>query len=317
MARYKIVRTLVIAASLVAMVIGSMPRAFLLADEFPPPSSIGSVPSPLWDLTTLTIYDSNDASINVTVDCAGSPVITASVNEDASSGTFAFSMVSDDGFESILFSGEVLADGSISYQTVNANLAGATSSAGGAAACAAADSEPGFWDDYWRYLWKPSDMDPELEVAFYVSAGVGVTAGTVATGGIIYYGPAAALPTVFGGGAAATGGGLAGAGGGAAATGGDAATAGTGGLIGGTVATTQRLAHIFANTRHNLTALLNLFDQNHAAALAAVENATITALTNAGITSGTFEITVLISGMSITVRGIVENGIVRIGTFFM
>jgi hypothetical protein len=88
-------------------------------------------------------------------------------------------------------------------------------------------------------------------------------------------------------------------------------------LIGGTVATTQRLAHIFANTRHNLSALLNLFDQNHAAALAAVENATITALTNAGITSGTFEITVLISGMSITVRGIVENGIVRIGTFFM
>ena len=216
MVRHKIVHTVVVAASLVAMVIGSMPRAFLFADEFPPPSGIGSVASPQWDLTTLTVYDSNDASINVTVDSAGSPVITASVDQDASSGTFAFSMVSDDGFESLLVSGEVLADGSISCQTVNANLAGATSSAGGAAAWAAADSEPGFWDDYWRYLWNPSDMDPELEVGFYVSAGVGVTAGTVATGGIIYYGPAAALPTVFGGGAAATG--TAVAGGGVAAT---------------------------------------------------------------------------------------------------
>ena len=199
MARDKIVRTLVLAASLVAMVIGSMPRAFLFADEFPPPSSIGPVAGPQWDLTTLTVYDSNDASINVTVDSAGSPVITASVDQDANSGTFAFSMVSDDGFESMLIYGEVLTDGSITYQTVNANLAGATSSAGGAAAWAAADSEPGFWDDYWRYLWNPSDMDPELEVGFDVSAGVGVTAGTVATGGIIYYGPAAALPTVFGG----------------------------------------------------------------------------------------------------------------------
>jgi hypothetical protein len=199
MARDKIFRTLVVAASLVAMVIGSMPRAFLFADEFPPPSSIRPVAGPQWDLTTLTVYDSNDASINVTVDSAGSPVITASVDQDASSGTFAFSMVSDDGFESMLISGEVLTDGSITYQAVNANLAGATSSAGGAAVWAAADSEPGFWDDYWRYLWNPSDMDPELEVGFYVSAGVGVTAETVATGGIIYYGPAAALPTVFGG----------------------------------------------------------------------------------------------------------------------
>ncbi len=185
MVRHKIVRFLVVASSLVAMVISSMPRAFLFADELPPPSSSGPVQSPQWDLTTLTVYESNDASINVSVDSAGSPFITADVDQDASSGTFTFSVVSDDGFESMLVSGEVLADGSISCQTVHANLAGATSSAGGAAAWAAADSEPGFWDDYWRYFWNPSDMDPELEIGFYVSAGVGVTAGTVATGGII------------------------------------------------------------------------------------------------------------------------------------
>ena len=203
MVRHKIIRTLVVAASLVAMVTGSMPVAFLFADEFPPPSIRGVAASPPWDLSTLTVYESSDASINVSVDSAGIPFITAVADQDASSGTFTFSMVSDDGFESMLISGEVLADGSISCQTVHANLAIATSSAGGAAAWAAADSEPGFWDDYWRYFWNPSDMDPGLEVGFYVSAGVGVTAGTVATGGIIYYGPAAALPTLFGGGAAA------------------------------------------------------------------------------------------------------------------
>ena len=202
MVRHKIVRNLVVTTSLVAMLMSSVPRAFLLADEFPPPSNGGAALSPQWDLTTLTVYESNDASMSVTVDSAGSPLITAAVDEDANSGTFTFSMVSDDGFESMLVSGQVLADGSISYQTVKANLSGATSSAGGAAAWAAADSEPGFWDDYWRYLWNPSDMDTDLEVGFYVSAGVGVTAGTVATGGIIYYGPTVALPTVFGAGAA-------------------------------------------------------------------------------------------------------------------
>jgi hypothetical protein len=205
MVRHKIVRSFVVATSLVAMLMSSVPRAFLLADEFPPPSNGGAALSPQWDLTTLTVYESNDASINFTVDSVGSPLITAAVDEDADSGTFTFSMVSDDGFESMLVSGEVLADGAIFYQTVKANLSGATSSAGGAAAWAAADSEPGFWDDYWRYLWNPSDMDTDLEVGFYVSAGVGVTAGTVATGGIIYYGPATALPTVFGGAAATAG----------------------------------------------------------------------------------------------------------------
>lgn len=142
-----------------------------------------------------------------------------------------------------------------------------------------------------------------------VVVSVPVAVGTVYCGelllGVGTYGGSAGTA---GGGAAATGGGLAG-GGAAAGTG--------GGLVGGTVATTQRLWHIFGNARHNLSALLNLFNQNQAAALAAVQNATINALTNAGITSGTFEITVVISGMSITVRGIIENGVVKIGTFFM
>ncbi len=225
MVRHKVVRSLVVAASLVAIVITSMPRAFLLADEFPPPPNCGAAPSPQWDLNTLTIYESGDASITVAVDSSGNPVISAAVDQNASSGTFAFSVVSGDGFESMLVSGEVLGDGSISYQTVKANLAGATSSTAGAAAWAAADSEPGFWDDYWRYFWNPSDMDPELEIGFKASvatAGVALTAA----GGLAVVGVNPVI--IGGGGAAATGGGLAGAGGGAAGTGGGAATAGTG-----------------------------------------------------------------------------------------
>ena len=230
MVRHKVVRSLVVAASLVAMVITSMPRAFLLADEFPPPPSCGAAPSPQWDLNTLTICESRDASISVAVDSSGNPVISAAVDQNASSGTFAFSVVSDDGFESMFVSGEVLGDSSISYQTVKANLAGATSSAAGAAAWAAADSEPGFWDDYWRYFWNPSDMDPELEIGFKASvatAGVALTAA----GGLAVVGVNPVI--IGGGGAAATGGGLAGAGGGAAATGGGGATAGTGAAGGG------------------------------------------------------------------------------------
>jgi len=307
MVYHKMARKLVVAVSLVALIVSSMPRAVLIADDNPvsPVAPPPNATTPAWDLSTVVVYESVDVDLVLSAGNDGSPVITAVVDPTAEFGTFAFSVVSLDGFESMHVMGEVLNDGTIMYETQHTDLAAATGTVEGAAAWAAADSEPGFWDDYWRYLWNPSDMDTDLEIGFYGAAG---TAGVclTAAGGCAVIG---FNPVIAGGGAATTGGGLIGAGGGAAASG--------GGLVGGTVATTQRLAHIFANARHNLTALLNVFNQNQAAALAAVKNATITALTNAGITSGTFQITVVVSGMSITVRGIVENGVVRIGTFFM
>jgi hypothetical protein len=128
---YKIVRSIVVAASLVAMVVVLNAACIVFAEEFPPPSSSVPVLSPQWDLTTLTVYESSDAAINVTIDCDGNPLFAVAIDQDASSRTFTFSVVSDDGFESMFVSGEVLVDGSIYYQTVNAYLAAATSSAGG------------------------------------------------------------------------------------------------------------------------------------------------------------------------------------------
>jgi len=88
-------------------------------------------------------------------------------------------------------------------------------------------------------------------------------------------------------------------------------------LTGGTVLSANRLIHIFGQARHRLTPLLNFFGGNQTAAFNAVQSATVSALTRAGITSGTFEVVVAVGGMNVTVRGIVENGIVKIGTFFM
>jgi RHS repeat-associated protein len=40
----------------------------------------------------------------------------------------------------------------------------------------------GFWSDYWHFLTNPSDMDDDLETAFYVSVGVAGVAGAAAGG---------------------------------------------------------------------------------------------------------------------------------------
>lgn len=88
-------------------------------------------------------------------------------------------------------------------------------------------------------------------------------------------------------------------------------------LTGGTVLNANRLIHIFGQARYRLTPLLNLFGGNQTAAFNAVQSATVAALTRAGITSGTFEIVVTVGGMNVTVRGIIQNGVVHIGTFFM
>jgi hypothetical protein len=88
-------------------------------------------------------------------------------------------------------------------------------------------------------------------------------------------------------------------------------------LTGGTLMNANRLIHIFGQARHNLSGLLSQFGGNQTAAFNAVQNATVTALSNAGVTSGTFQTTVTVGGLQVTVRGIVENGIVRIATFFM
>jgi hypothetical protein len=45
--------------------------------------------------------------------------------------------------------------------------------------------EPTFFDDYYRYLTNPGDMDSDLKVGFYVAGGIGLTAGAAAGGVLI------------------------------------------------------------------------------------------------------------------------------------
>ena len=48
---------------------------------------------------------------------------------------------------------------------------------------------PGFWEGYWHYLTNPSEMDDDLEIAFYGAMGTAAVAGTLA-GGVAIWGAA-------------------------------------------------------------------------------------------------------------------------------
>ena len=77
----------------------------------------------------------------------------------------------------------------------------------------------------------------------------------------------------------------------------------------------NKLIHIFGKAQHNLGALLSKFktqEDAYNAVLQATQGAA-----NAGTIGGTFQSVVSVQGLNITVRGIVVNGVVKIGTFFI
>jgi RHS repeat-associated protein len=76
----------------------------------------------------------------------------------------------------------------------------------------------------------------------------------------------------------------------------------------------NKLNHIFANPMHQLAGLVAKAGGQVQAYLAVLQR--IEAFVAAGGISGLFEETVVVLGYHITVRGIVINGVVRIGTFF-
>ncbi len=79
---------------------------------------------------------------------------------------------------------------------------------------------------------------------------------------------------------------------------------------------TNKLNHIFGNQQHRLAPLLAKFSGNFEKAFKAVEEAVIAAVEQQKIT-GTFNnLVVSIDGITITVRGKIIDGAVRIGTFF-
>jgi hypothetical protein len=82
--------------------------------------------------------------------------------------------------------------------------------------------------------------------------------------------------------------------------------------------TQNQLDHIFRNNLHdhNLGDLLNAFGGDEVQAFGAVEAEIEELVTSQGIT-GQFTQIVSVAGESVTVKGIVINGIVRISTFFI
>ncbi|MEW6197298.1 MAG: hypothetical protein AB1601_01350, partial [Planctomycetota bacterium] len=77
----------------------------------------------------------------------------------------------------------------------------------------------------------------------------------------------------------------------------------------------NKLNHIFGNPKHNLSPLERAFGGNRAAAFDAVEaaaNASARRLSN-----GVRTITVVVKGLRVTVKGLIENGIMKIGSFWM
>ena len=167
----------------------------------------GSVTPPVngqsWNLSTLSIQSSDNVALTVSIAPDFNPAVTAALQLPDQCGTFEFSLMSNDGFESVQVSGIVSPNGEMVIGTRRTNIVAALGTNAGAVAWAAADSTPGFWAGYWHYLTNPSEMDDDLEYTFYGAVGTAAVAGTAAGGHYVV----GVNPVIWGGGAAATGGG--------------------------------------------------------------------------------------------------------------
>jgi hypothetical protein len=86
------------------------------------------------------------------------------------------------------------------------------------------------------------------------------------------------------------------------------------GAVGPGVGLLNKINHIFGNAGHNLAGLVQQYG-SPAAAYAALEKATAEQVVAKGL-SGQFEEAINVGGTSVTVRGAVVNGVVKIGTAF-
>jgi hypothetical protein len=77
----------------------------------------------------------------------------------------------------------------------------------------------------------------------------------------------------------------------------------------------NKLNHVFGKAQHNLDGLVNALGSEERA-YRAIENATSALLKRKGVVTGRFQESVIIRGEQITVRGMVVNGAVKIGTAY-
>lgn len=289
----------------------------------------------LWDSST-PLFD--DASISIEID---DPVLGM--------GTLVYSMDTVDGEQSMLMELVVDVDGLVSFTMVPMNWDRAhawenlvygisMTSATKVYFCTTASNMirggwGDFWSGYWHYLTHPGDMDDDLETGFYVAGGIGVGAGVVA-GGIVaapvVAGTTFTIPTIgvttttttgLSGGGLVLGGTVTTITTGSVTVSGTTVVAGTAAIGGTTLLMSvdpNKLHHVFDNAGHNLDDFLNGFGGNQETAFEAVKNATQTVIDAAGQTSGLIDdIIVNVGGTNVTVRGVVIDGIVRVGTFFI
>jgi len=203
-------RSIVVPLLIFTLNFAPLSHHFVSAQELPMPPSMGtpapgnvtpSVNGQSWNLSTLSVQSSDNVALNVSIAPDFNPAVTAVLQLRDECGTFEYSLVSNDGFESVQVSGIVSPNGEMIIGTRRTNVVAALGTNAGAAAWAAADSTPGFWAGYWHYLTNPSEMDDDLEYAFYGAVGTAAVAGTAA-GGLYVVG---VNPVLWGGGAAATG----------------------------------------------------------------------------------------------------------------
>lgn len=304
----------------------------------------------IWDTETLRVHREFNIVWDSSVPLLEDTAVSIHIDDPAiGMGTLVYSLDTIDGEQSMLVELVVDADGNVRYAVVpmtwDRALAWESSALGVAFSsplrtffCSnnMSMSQGGwgdFWSGYWYYLTHPGDMDDDLETGFYVSGGIGVGAGVLA-GGIVaapvVAGTTFTIPTI--GITTTTTTGISGGGlvlGGTATTittstitvTGTQVVAGTA-ILGGTTVLMSvdpnKLHHIFDDAGHHLDDFLNGYGGNQGSAFEAVKNATQAVINAAGQTSGLIDdIVVNVGGTNVTVRGVVINGVVRIGTFFI
>lgn len=352
--RQKVLRVLQI-GTLCGLLLGSVGHAQTLSVPSNPVQEGESVVASssdlaIWDTATLRIHDNTNVIWETTTPLAGAASVDVRIDDPSLElGGLVYSMDTIDGEQSMLVELLVDANGIQSYTMVpmdwdrasewEIRATGLSSSPYlqqhycSTFAITRRGSWGEFWSGYWYYLTHPSEMDDDLETGFYVSGGIGVGAGVLA-GGIVaapvVAGSTFTIPTITV--TTTTTGGITGGGlilGGTATTvttgtvtiSGTTVVAGTAVLGGTTVLMSvdpNKLHHIFEKPAHNLGGFVRGHGGDKQAAFEAVRKAIQALIDSTGQKSGVIkDVVVNVGGKDITVRSVVIDGIVRIGTFFI
>jgi hypothetical protein len=157
-------------------------------------SSGGGINSQLnLDGSTLKVIEQHNVIVTHSLGGANGALVIATEPVDPTQpSSFAFYANASDGQSSVLFLGGSDSTGTWMNSTRitladASTLQGMMYARGGNSASQGPAYFDGFWSNYWHYLTNPSDMDDDLEYAFYGAMGTAAVAGTAA-GGVAAWG---------------------------------------------------------------------------------------------------------------------------------